>query len=100
MLANFNFQGGHIEDSPSGRYCLMIFAPMDETAGGTYDVTLKDKSTGHTLRSATITLGSNEKTRSLRGFPVSMKWDASESYSDIVIDGEVLIRISVPTKAD
>ncbi|MDZ4851659.1 MAG: hypothetical protein SGI77_20420 [Pirellulaceae bacterium] len=77
----------------------MIFAPIDETFGGTYVVTLKDKSTGSTLRYAAVKLNSKEKTRSLRGLPVSMIWDASESYSDIIIDGEFLIRMSVPTIA-
>ena len=99
MFANFRFQGGHIEDSPSGKYSLMIFAPMRETVAGAYVVTLVDKSTSSTLRSATIKLNSKEKTRSLRGLPISMNWDAAESYSDIVIDGELLIRTSVPTNA-
>ena len=75
----------------------MIFAPMRETVAGAYVVTLVDKSTGSTLRSATIKLNSKEKTRTLRGLPVSMTWDASESYSDIIIDGVFLIRMSVPT---
>jgi hypothetical protein len=97
LYANGRFQGGHVEDSPSGKYSLMIFAPIDETVGGTYRVTLKDKATGGTLRSATVKLNSNEKTRSLRGLPVSMSWDAPESYSDITIDGVFLIRLSVPS---
>jgi hypothetical protein len=97
MCVNFRFQGGHIEDSPSAKYSLMVFAPMDETVGGTYTVTLKDKTTGSTLRTATVKLNANEKTRSLRGLPISMSWDAAESYSDITIDGVFLIRLSVPS---
>jgi len=77
----------------------MVFAPMDETVGGTYVVKLVDKSTGSTLRSATIKLNSKEKTRSLRGLPVSMNWDTFESYSDIVIDGELLMRMYMPSNA-
>lgn len=96
MFVTFRFQGGHIEDSPSGKYSLMVFAPMKETVGGTYTVTLKDKATGNTLRTATVKLNANEKTRSLRGLPVSMSWDVAESYSDITIDGVFLIRLSVP----
>ena len=96
LFVNLHAQGGHIEDSPSGKYSLMIFAPMNETVGGTYIVTLKDRSTGNTLRSATVKLNSNDETKSLRGVPVSMIWDPSESYSDIIIDGAFLIRVSVP----
>ena len=95
MFANLHFRGGHVEDSPSGRYRLMIFAPMKETFRGTYAVTLKEKPTGKPVRSATVKLNSKEKTRSLRRLPVSMIWDASESYCDIIIDGSFLIRISV-----
>jgi hypothetical protein len=97
MFVSFRFQGGHIEDSPSAKYSLMASAPMSETVGGTYTVTLKDKTTGKTLRSATVKLNANEKTRSLRGLPISMSWDAQESYSDITIDGVFLIRLSVPS---
>lgn len=97
MFVTFRFQGGHIEDSPSAKYTLMVFAPMDETVGGTYIVTLKDKTTGNTLRSATVKLNSDEKTRSLHGLPISMSWDASESYADVTIDGDFLIRLSVPS---
>ncbi|MEZ6078556.1 MAG: hypothetical protein R3C56_23655 [Pirellulaceae bacterium] len=43
-----------------------------------------------------IKLGSGEMTKSLRGLPVRMDWDASEKYSDIVVDGEFLVRVSVP----
>ena len=96
MFVNFRFQGGHIEDSPSGKYSLMVFAPLDESVAGTYIVTLTGKATGNALRSATIKLNSKEKTKSLRGLPVSMNWDSLESYSDIIIDGEFLIRVSVP----
>ncbi len=96
LFVNLYAQGGHIEDSPSGKYCLMIFAPMDDTVGGTYTVTLTDRLTGNTLRTATVKLNSNEETKSLRGLPVSMIWDPSESYADIIVDGAFLIRISVP----
>ncbi len=74
----------------------MIFAPMDDTVAGTYVVTLTEKATGNTLRSATVKLNSREKTRSLRGLPVLMNWDPSESYTDIIIDGDFLIRVTVP----
>lgn len=96
MIVNLRFQGGHIEDSPSGKYSLMVFAPINETTAGTYTVTLTDKPTGSTLRSATVKLNSREKTQSLRGRLVSMNWDPTESFSDIIIDGDFLIRMSVP----
>lgn len=88
--------GGHVEDSPSGKYTLTIFAPTDETFAGTYVVTLIDKATGNTLRSTTVELNSKERTKSLRGCPISMIWDATESTADITIDGNFLVRISTP----
>lgn len=41
--------------------------------------------------------GRNEKTRALGGLPVSITWNASESYSDIMIDGNFLTRLSIPS---
>ena len=69
---------------------------MNETVAGAYVITLSDKITGRVLRTATVKLNSNEKTRPLRGIPITMIWDSSESYSDIMLDGDFLIRVSVP----
>ncbi len=91
-----SFQGGNVQDSPSGKLTLTIFAPLQETVAGSYHLTLKDKATGQTLRSLTLKLGATEKTRSLRGGTVSVSWDAAESYSDVLIDGEFLLRLSLP----
>jgi hypothetical protein len=96
LFASYHGVGGHIEDSPSGRYSLMIMAPMKPTLGGTYVITLRNKATGRTLRSATVKLSSEEETKALRGLPVSMNWDSSESYVDMDIAGDFLIRMSVP----
>ncbi|MEO8269304.1 MAG: hypothetical protein ABI557_06260 [Aureliella sp.] len=96
LYFNASFQGGHIEDSPSGKYTLAIFGPMNERNGGTYRIIIRDTTTGVTLRTYSITLSFEEMTKSLRGAPVRMDWDMSEEYADIVIDGEFLIRVSVP----
>ena len=96
MIVNLRFHGGHIEDSPSGKYSLSIWAPMDPAVAGTYSIMLRENKTGRTLRSATVKLNSKEKTKSLRGLPVSMTWDSLETYADIGVDGDFLMRISVP----
>lgn len=93
---NSGLQAGHLEDSPSGRFTLMIEAPLVPTPGGAYVVTLTDKATGQLLRINSIQLDSEQKTKSIRGLPVSMVWDATESTADIIIDGEFLVRISTP----
>ena len=95
-IDNFRFQGGHVEDSPSGNYTLWMMAPMEPTAAGTYDITLRDKRADTTLRHVTVKLNRKEKTKSLRGLPITMNWDGTESYVDISVDGAFLIRISVP----
>lgn len=97
VLSITHVHGGHIEDSPTGKYTLMILAPLKETVAGTYIVTLRSKATGNTLRSVTIKLNPNEKTRPVRGQAVSMKWDATEAYADIMVDGDFLTRISIPS---
>lgn len=71
-------------------------APMKPTDRGAYVVTLTEKATGKLLRTITIRLDSGEKTKTIRGLPVSMKWDATESIVDVTIDGEFLTRIAVP----
>jgi hypothetical protein len=96
LFTSAPFQGGHIEDSPSGEYTLAIWGPMNERNAGTYRITIMVRATGETLRTYFIKLGSGEMTKSLRGLPVRMDWDASEKYSDIVVDGEFLVRVSVP----
>ena len=69
---------------------------MNPTDRGAYVVTLTDKATGKRLRTITIRLDSGEKTKAIRGLPVSMKWDATESIVDVTIGGEFLIRVAVP----
>jgi hypothetical protein len=96
LFASFQFDGGHIEDSPSGKYSLSIVAPMKPTLEGTYVITLRNKATGRAVRSATVKLNADERTKALRGVPVSMNWESSETYADINIDGDFLIRMSVP----
>lgn len=96
-ITNFRIVVGHVEDSPSGKYALMIMAPMEQTFGGSYVVTLRDKVTSQVLRTVRVTLNSKELTKSLRGLPVSMIWDASESCADVSVDGDFLLRMSVPT---
>ncbi|MCA9157209.1 MAG: hypothetical protein KDA72_02710 [Planctomycetales bacterium] len=54
------------------------------------------RATGETLRTYFIKLGLGEMTKSLRGLPVRMDWDASEESLDIVVDGEFLFGVSVP----
>lgn len=95
-IGNFRFQGGHVEDSPSGNYTLLIMAPMEPTTAGAYDITLRDKRADTTLRQVTVKLNQKEKTKSLRGLPVTMDWSGTESYVDISVDGAFLVRISVP----
>lgn len=73
-----------------------MMAPMEPTAAGTYDITLRDKPADKTLRRVTVKLNRKEKTKSLRGLPVTMNWDETESYVDISVDGGFLVRISVP----
>jgi hypothetical protein len=97
LYTNAQIQGVHVEDSPSGRYTLMVMAPMNPTSRGTYVVTLTEKASGRILRTNSIRLDSGQKTKSIRGLPVSMDWNATESAADVTIDGEFLIRISVPT---
>ncbi len=96
LFTSSPFQGGHIEDSPSGKFSLAIFGPINERNAGTYRITIRDSATGVTLRTYFIKLGSGEMTKSLRGLPVRMDWDAAEKYADIVVEGEFLIRVSVP----
>lgn len=100
LYTNARFQGTHVEDSPSGRYTLMVMAPMEPTTRGTCVVTLTEKATGQLLRTNTIRLDSGQRTRSIRGLPVSMNWDATESTADVTIGGEFLVRISVPPTDD
>ncbi len=76
----------------------MVMAPMEPTHGGTYLLTLTEKTTGKVLRETTIKLNSRETTKAIRGRPVLMKWDASETTIDVTIDGEFLIRVAVPTE--
>ena len=96
LYSNWRFQGGHFEDAPSGRYTLMVMAPMEPTSGGTYVVTLTEKATGRLLRRNTIRINSAEWTKTIRGQLVLMRWDATETTVDVTIDGELLIRIAVP----
>lgn len=69
---------------------------MEPTTAGTYDITLRDRQADTTLRRVTVTLNRNEKTKSLRGLPVTMNWDGTESYVDISVDEAFLVRLSVP----
>lgn len=96
VVVNFRFQGVHVEDSPTGRYTLWMMSPMEPTVAGTYDITLRDRQAETTLRQVTVKLNRKEKTKSLRGLPVTMNWDGTESYVDISVDGTFLVRISVP----
>lgn len=96
IITDFHFLGGHTEDSPSGKYNLSISAPMEKTSGGTYEIELINKATGQTLRYLNIQLGSREKTKTLRGIPITMVWNKEETLVDIIIDGEFLARVSVP----
>lgn len=93
-INNLGLRGGHVEDSPSGKYTLRIFAPMSETRAGSYDITLIDRMSGQTVRNVRCKLSSNEYTVPLRGGDVAMLWDSTESYAEILIDGDFVVRIS------
>lgn len=95
-LNNIQFQGGHVEDSPTGKYALTIMAPVSPTIAGTYKILLIENATGNTIRAVEIQLNSKERTKPLRGLPVTTVWDAAESSVDIMVDGTFLVGISMP----
>ncbi len=86
LFSNWRFQGGHVEDSPSGRYTLWVMGPMEPEAGGTYVLTLSEKTTGKLLRTNAVRFNSGEMTKSIRGLPVLIQWDATETTVDVTID--------------
>lgn len=90
------FRGGHIENSPSGRYSLSIDGPLNSSSfGGTYEIELRDTRTERVLRTYTIQLDPNERLMPLRATNVTIQWDAAETTADITVDGEFLIRVAV-----
>jgi hypothetical protein len=72
---------------------------LEPAARGAYVVTLSEKATRRLLRTNTIRLDSGEKTKSIRGLPVVINWDATETSVDVTLDGEFLIRVAVPAIA-
>lgn len=96
---NWSLQGGHIDDSPSGRYTVNILSPMEPAAGGTYVVWLRDKTSSEILRTTSVKLNASESTLPLRGEQVSIQWNAAETFADISIREKFLVRISAPSLA-
>ena len=97
LIASHQTSGGRSETSPSGQYELSIYAPLQPTAGGTYELVLADKATGQELRTITVTLDPRERTKSVRGpTPITTTWDPAEAYADVAIDGQDLVRVVAP----
>ncbi len=97
---NLSPHGGHVEDSPSGKYTISITSPMEPVAGGTYTVHLLEKPENKVLRKFTLQLNSTDSTLPLRGEQVSIQWNAEETFADISVRDEFLLRVSLPRNRD
>lgn len=98
-VAGFRMTGGTGESSPSGKYHLDIVGPVAAELGGTYQITLRDRSKDQILRWIEVHLRDREPTRSLRDGSVVFRWNADETAVDVVIDGKTLIQVGIPPTA-
>ena len=94
--ANLEFVGGHNDVSPSGRYHLHIIAPESPRRGGAYSLELTRKVDDAPLRKIKVALPGAESTIRLRAGHAAFEWDVAETYADVSVDGNRLIRIYVP----
>ena len=88
--------GGVTQDSPNGAYSLSAVAALNPAAGGTYSLTLLDKSTGTPLRTIDVQVPVDEHTVGLREGGGKIVWDPTSTFVDISIGESDSYRINVP----
>lgn len=98
LWSNFHISisGGRHKESPNGAWRVDVMAPNGPTAGGCYDITIRDNGNKKTIRKYRFQLDRNVKTVALRGADGVITWSPESDFADIALGEIARIRVFIP----
>ena len=90
--------GGHVVDSPDGKFSVGVQRHSSSWRTIPYTVTLVDLGSGELLRRVSIHPVQGKPNQDLPNSSNTIAWDEQNRFADIVLEGEYVCRIYVPSQ--